>query len=272
MARRTAIGRPSAGDPADGGYALAALLVGLAVMGIVMSMALPVWSHATRRERELELIFRGEQYARAVELYQRVFAGAYPPDVDTLIEERFLRRRYRDPMVPDGEFRIVHQAEVAELLANPAAATEEGPGEAGREDPAAGRRGARPTFGFGTAQRTAGFGAARSTSGFGAAAMATPGRAGSPLAEELLGGFAGVVSRSADESIRIYNGRTKYNEWLFVLGAEGGPGGPAEAGVESTLQPGRVAATPGSVGAAPGRFGATQRFGAAPAPGGRRPR
>ena len=254
MARRTASGRLSAGGAADGGYALAALLVGLAVMGIVMSMALPVWSHAARRERELELIFRGEQYARAVELYQRVFAGAYPPDVDTLIEERFLRRRYRDPMVPDGEFRIVRQAEAAELLANPEAATGEGSGENGRED------------------RTAVRGGARRTSGFGAAAMATRGRADSPLAEELLGGFAGVVSRSADDSIRIYNGRTKYNEWVFVHGAEGGPGGPAEAGVDSTLQPGRVAATPGSVGAAPGRVGATQRFGAARPPGIRRPR
>ena len=225
MARRTASGRLSAGGAADRGYALAALLIGLAVMGIVMSMALPVWSHAARRERELELIFRGEQYARAVELYQRVFAGAYPPDVDTLIEERFLRRRYRDPMVPDGEFRIVHQAEVAELLANPAAATEEGAGETRREDRAGGR------------------GAARSTSGFGAAAMATPGRAGSPLAEELQGGFAGVVSRSADESIRIYNGSTRYNEWVFVHApAAAAPGRSAAGELEAAPRPGRVGA------------------------------
>lgn len=253
MARRTASGRLSAGEPADRGYALAALLIGLAVMGIVMSMALPVWSHAARRERELELIFRGEQYARAVELYQRVFAGAYPPDVDTLIEERFLRRRYRDPMVPDGEFRIVHQAEVAELLANPAAARGEGSGEADRQDRTAVRGGARRTSGFETAQRI---------TRFGAAAMATPGRAGSPLAEELQGGFAGVVSRSADESIRIYNGRTTYNEWVFVHGGvEGGPDGRAEAGFESTSQPGRV-----------GSVGAPQRFGAARPSGGRRPR
>jgi hypothetical protein len=62
------------------GYAMAALLVGLAIMGVLMSVVLPVWSHAAKREREAELIFRGEQYTRAIELYQRQFVGAYPPD------------------------------------------------------------------------------------------------------------------------------------------------------------------------------------------------
>jgi len=71
---------------------MAALLVGLAIMGVLMSVVLPVWSHAAKREREAELIFRGEQYTRAIELYQRQFVGAYPPDLDTLVDQRFLRR------------------------------------------------------------------------------------------------------------------------------------------------------------------------------------
>ena len=45
---------------------MAALLVALAVMSLMLSMALPVWHHAAQREREAELIFRGEQYARAI--------------------------------------------------------------------------------------------------------------------------------------------------------------------------------------------------------------
>lgn len=88
---------------------MGALLVGLAAAGILMSAALPVWSQAARREREAELVFRGEQYARAVALYQRTYAGAFPPDVETLLDERFLRRRYRDPMVEHGEFRILRE-------------------------------------------------------------------------------------------------------------------------------------------------------------------
>jgi hypothetical protein len=29
-------------------------------------------------------------------------------------------------------------------------------------------------------------------------------------------GIQGVVSKSTDKSIKVYNGRTKYNEWTFV--------------------------------------------------------
>ncbi|MXY15634.1 MAG: type II secretion system protein [Acidobacteria bacterium] len=93
---------------------MGALLVGLAAAGIFMSVALPVWSQAAQREREAELVFRGEQYTRAVALYQRTNPGAFPPDVETLIEERFLRREYRDPMVEHGEFRILHEADAGD--------------------------------------------------------------------------------------------------------------------------------------------------------------
>src|SRR3989304_8768077 len=47
------------------GYAMAALLVSMAVMAIVMTAAMPVWRQITQREKEEELIFRGKQYARA---------------------------------------------------------------------------------------------------------------------------------------------------------------------------------------------------------------
>ena len=50
---------------------MAALLVALAVMAVVLSVAMPTWSHMIRREKEEELIFRGTQYARAINQYQR---------------------------------------------------------------------------------------------------------------------------------------------------------------------------------------------------------
>ena len=56
---------------AQQGFAMAALLVALGVMSLMLSIALPVWHHAAQGEREAELIFRGEQYARAIMLYQR---------------------------------------------------------------------------------------------------------------------------------------------------------------------------------------------------------
>jgi type II secretory pathway pseudopilin PulG len=56
------------------GYAMAALLVGLSVMSIMLGAAPPVWQTAIKCEREAELIFRGEQYAQAISLFQRRFA------------------------------------------------------------------------------------------------------------------------------------------------------------------------------------------------------
>ena len=90
---------------------MAVLLVSLSLMGLLMSMALPVWSQQARREREAELIFRGEQYARAIALYQRRQPGAFPSDLDMLVEQRYLRRKYGDPMMGGGAFRLLRQSD-----------------------------------------------------------------------------------------------------------------------------------------------------------------
>ena len=95
------------------GYAMAALLVSIAVMGILMSVALPAWRQAARREKEAQFVFRGEQYARAIGLYQRRFAAAFPASIDVLVEQKFLRRQYKDPMTEDGEFQVLYQASLA---------------------------------------------------------------------------------------------------------------------------------------------------------------
>ena len=51
---------------------MAALLVALAVMAVMMSVALPVWRHEAQREKEAELVWRGQQYIRAIRLFQDV--------------------------------------------------------------------------------------------------------------------------------------------------------------------------------------------------------
>ena len=66
------------GQGNDRGYAMAALLVSLAVMTVLMSVAMPVWRHEAQREKEAELVFRGEQYARAIDLYQRKIGPELP--------------------------------------------------------------------------------------------------------------------------------------------------------------------------------------------------
>ena len=58
---------PSRGER---GYAMVALLVSLTIMGVMLSVAMPVWKQMAQREKEAELVFRGQQYARAIGLYQ----------------------------------------------------------------------------------------------------------------------------------------------------------------------------------------------------------
>ena len=72
---------------------------------------MPVWKQSVQREKEAELIFRAGQYARAVALYQRKYANAFPPSVDVLLREKFLRKKYKDPMT-NGDFRILSPLEL----------------------------------------------------------------------------------------------------------------------------------------------------------------
>ena len=83
------------------GYAMAALLVGMSVMAVLMGALLPVWTTMAKREKEAELVFRGNQYARAIGLFQRKFANTPPPTIDVLVEQRFLRKKYKDPITND---------------------------------------------------------------------------------------------------------------------------------------------------------------------------
>jgi type II secretory pathway pseudopilin PulG len=187
---------------------MAALLVGLAVMAVMMSVALPVWSQQTRREQEEEYLFRAYQYARGVALFQRKYANTFPPNFDVLVEQRFLRKKYKDPLTGQ-DF-------------NPVYMTPQRPGQmAGGEGGAASpglrspqRPGASGSFGQATppvgAGGGAGTGGASGSSGFGQIA---PTGSGAPAGAA---GVMGVVSKSKDSSIRIWNGRSRYDQWAVT--------------------------------------------------------
>jgi type II secretory pathway pseudopilin PulG len=216
---------------------MAALLVALAIMAVIMTVALPAWRHANQREKEEELVFRGRQYVRAIQLFQRRYAAAYPPDVDTLVNQKFLRRKYKDPMVADGEFEILYQGSVLNLAPGRGAAPQgsrstPGRGTTGGPTPgagASGQRGSQPAFTF--------------DSRSGAVTQSRP--AGGGVGPR--GGLVGVRSKSTAESIRVYNGATRYNEWQFVFvpampgagqGRPGQPGGGPRGGMAPGGMPG----------------------------------
>jgi type II secretory pathway pseudopilin PulG len=174
---------------------MAMLLVAMGVMAVVWTTALPTWSQLAKREKEEELIFRGNQYARAIGLFQRKYANQSPPTIDVLLEQKFLRRKYKDPMVPDGEFQLLYQ-------------TVQQPGSSGRGQPQGAQQG-------------------RSSQVQPPSGVAVPGQVtGAPI--------IGVTSKSKEESLRVYNGATHYNEWQFIYLATtrqpGAPGGVQQPG------------------------------------------
>lgn len=102
-------GRSSGSRPArldDGGFIMVALLVAMAAAAVWMSAALPAWSQQAQREREAELVFRGEAIARAIYLYRQENNQALPPSLDTLVSRRYLRKKYLDPMT-GKDFEVV---------------------------------------------------------------------------------------------------------------------------------------------------------------------
>jgi type II secretory pathway pseudopilin PulG len=170
---------------------MAALLVALAVMAVMMSVALPVWRHEAQRQKEDELIWRGQQYVRAIRLYQAK-SGALPPSVDSLLSGHFLRKKYKDPITND-EFDYLGAG-----ATTPGLPPGQGQGRAGQPQ-------ASTTSSPAPGQPTS----AISTGG------AVP------------GGLSGVRSKSKDESIKVYQGRTHYNEWTFIfVNQNPGIGGP----------------------------------------------
>ncbi len=92
------------------GYAMAALIIGIAVMAVMMTVVMPVWKQMVQREKEEELVFRGEQIAHSIGMFQRKFANAYPPTLDVLVEQKFLRKKYKDP-ITNEDFVPLTQAQ-----------------------------------------------------------------------------------------------------------------------------------------------------------------
>ena len=169
----------------DSGYAMVALLVAIAVMAVLMSVALPVWRQASQREKKAELVWRGEQYDRAVQLYRKKFSAPGPPNLDTLVEQKFLRRKYKDP-ITGGDFELKPVGALGNL-------------PPGVPQP----------------QRAAG---------------------------QLIGG---VKSKSKAKSIRLLNGRDRYDQWQFAYkpyNSSPHPVNPAGGG----RQPGLTPSTPTS--------------------------
>jgi type II secretory pathway pseudopilin PulG len=163
---------------------------------VSLSAAVPSLMMQGQREKEEELLFRGEQYKQAIGRYYRKF-GRYPTKIEELLETNklaFLRREYPDPMTKDGKWRLIRIGPAGELI-----------GSAHERDPL-GRPGGTTGQGSGSQGRTG-------QQGVGTTQTAGSSSSGSGGVKYPI---AGVASQSTEPSIRLYEGYSRYNEWEFI--------------------------------------------------------
>src|SRR6266571_4812965 len=93
---------------AQSGYALL-MVVFMAALMIITAAAIQInFLTQGRREKEDELIWRGQQYARGVRLFYRKH-GRFPTSLEDLIKPgiggvRYMRKAYKEPMnTVDGD-------------------------------------------------------------------------------------------------------------------------------------------------------------------------
>ena len=243
------------------GFIMVVLLIVMGITAVWMAADMPAWKQQATREKEAELVFRGQQYVRALRLYQsKNGPGSAPTEVDALVTGKFLRKKFKDPITND-DFEVVYRA-TAPIV----------PGQSppGTQQPSPGRPG-----GAGTAPVQPPAGRAQQPPG----AQTGPG-AGQGSGQNFGGPITGVRSKSTASSIMLYLGATHYNEWQFLYSGQtqqgggpnrgggpgaqpGGPGGPGGVGPGIGGGAGR-GGPPGGV-QGPGRGGGPT--GGAPAPG-----
>ena len=194
----------------ESGYALLVVILLAALVLIALSAVVPQVLTQGQREKEEELIFRGEQYRRAIGVFYKKF-GRYPNSVEELLrtnERSFLRREYRDPMSLDGKWRFIRVGPNGEFIGAHGRRSSKKPGE---EDEGG-------------------------DEGDGEEETEEPPAGGPPEGDNESLPLAGVASRSSARSIRIYQGEERYDFWEFIYdpaqdvgaGGQGQPKRPAD--------------------------------------------
>jgi len=106
------------------GFTYVSLLAVIAVLGISLGAAGKYWSNVMQRDREEELLFRGDQYRVAIDRYYNAIPGRneFPPSIDELLSDsrtpqgkHHLRRRYKDPMTGE-EFVEIRDARTRRVI------------------------------------------------------------------------------------------------------------------------------------------------------------
>jgi type II secretory pathway pseudopilin PulG len=88
------------------GFTFLAVMFAIVLIGLSISGAVQQWKTIMKREKEAELLFRGDQIRKAIAAYvQTPGISNYPQKLDDLVKvpntsatKRFLRKKYKDPV------------------------------------------------------------------------------------------------------------------------------------------------------------------------------
>ena len=105
----------------EAGFTYLGVILLVAALGAGLAATAQVWSHARQRDKEMELLWIGNQFRQAIGVYYQRTPGAvkrYPERLEDLLEDRryasvqrYLRRVYRDPMTGSSEWGVVQAPE-----------------------------------------------------------------------------------------------------------------------------------------------------------------
>jgi type II secretory pathway pseudopilin PulG len=208
------------------GYVLLTLLLTTSLLVVAAAVVAPMITLQIKRDREEELIHRGMEYRRAIRAYVK-HTGNFPLSLDQLENasgNRYLRRRYKDPMT-GKDFRLLHMDDVAKATAG---ANPLGTPIGGSANSGTGNSSNDPSSASNPADSAANQNA-------GNAQAATPGSPAPPASSSSIfssnssstqpgagfggGVIMGVASSSPKKSIREFNHKNHYNQWLFFYSA-----------------------------------------------------
>jgi type II secretory pathway pseudopilin PulG len=218
------------------GYMLITLMLFVALAAMSLLAVLPAIDQQIRRDREEEMCHRGTAYMRAIQHYFKKF-GRFPSRIEELENTnniRFLRKRYKDPLNRDPktgkerDFKLLHPQDIS-LNNGPAL----GP-TAGAPPP-----GASPQPQSATATQKSdeedepepGVPAnpqANPNSPSPSAPTSTTGSStSSGFSGPVFGGgpIVGVASMSKAKSIREFNKKDHYKDWIFIYDQTSDRGG-----------------------------------------------
>jgi hypothetical protein len=215
------------------GHLMAGVLVLLAIMLIFSTVVFQSWEEVLRRDYEAEMIFRAEEYVRAIQRFRKD-RGVPPAKLEDMMEpgsrgQYVLRRLYKDPLVKDGKWGLLYAGPGGEVIdpnaPTPPVLSPEQLDQMGVPETARARKRTEVAQQRGTLDR------GHQSGPIG----------GQPLEDsEVAGGrqlaglpVAGVKSLCDDDPFRIYKGQRRYADWLFTYmeleraklpGQKGGPG------------------------------------------------